>query len=406
MGEEGGGGDDGGAGGGEAVGVDVFEVEGDLEGVGGAEALLEQFEVGVEVAGAGGLGFDEEPGGAVAGDEEVDLALEFVADVEEVEGGDAGVGPEVDRLEEVGGGEVFESGARVGDEAPVPEVEFGLSAEGFGEAAGPGAEGEAVEEGFERGEPSLGGVDGDVEVPGEVGEVDGPAGAGGEEETHVFDAGGFLDAGEVAKVVVEEELGAEAAPAVVEAFGGLEERFGVAAEAEELVEGLGIEAGGWAERLFGGEGMKEFGDGEGVKPVEEVAAHQAVAGAAGEAEAGAAGDDEPGSVAVGVEEPFEEISPAAILVEFVEDDVVGRGGDGIELEVLGQGVGASGDGQAVGLDIPGAVVVLWAGALAGGGGLSGLAWAGDHGDLAVVSKVISNDAVVDPVHDRIITEYE
>lgn len=405
MGEEGGGGDDGGRSWGEAVGVDVVEVEGDLEGVGGAGEALEEFEGGGWGTVAGGLGFDEEPGVAVAGDEEVDFALEFVAEVVEVEGAEAEVGPEVDGFEEVGGGEVFEAGAGVGDEAPVPEVDLGLLAQGLWDVAGPGPEGEAVEEGLEGGEPAADGIDGDVDVAGEVGEVDGLTGSSGEEEAEGFDLSGLLDAGEVAEVAAEEEFGAEAAPASVELVGAFEEGFGVAAEAKEEIEGGAIEAGGRSQGLFDRRGGEQFGDGEGVEAVEEVAAHEAVAAAAEEAEAGAAGDDESGAVGVDVEEAFEEVSPRAVFVDLVEDDVAWGGGEEIEVEGLGEGVGAAGDGEAIGLVVPGAVEVV-AGALAGGGSFSGLAGTGDHGDLTVFEQMLPDDVVVDSFHSDILTQWQ
>jgi hypothetical protein len=158
------GGDAAGGGAGEEVGVDEGQVESDLEGVLGAGHALEVFEIGVEVAFAGGFHFDEEPGLPGARDQEIHLPFGFVPQVEQVVFPETKVGPTVDGLEQVRGDQVLTAGAFIRHQTPVPQKDLRLFAQGFRNIAEPRAHAVAVEQTLQRGDPAAHGIYRDVGV--------------------------------------------------------------------------------------------------------------------------------------------------------------------------------------------------------------------------------------------------
>ena len=261
LGEEGEGGDGNGGGAGKAVGGDVGGVEDDLEGMGGAGEALEVGEGGREPV-FGGLGFGEEPGGAVADNEKIDFAFLLVAEVEQLEGAQSQVGPAFDGLEEVAGEEGFVALSGVGDGRPVAEIPFRGFAEGGLDVAVPGADGEPEIEGAKEGNPALDGGFGDSQVAGEgrIGEK--CAGAVAEDEGKGFDQGEVGGAGEVAEVFAEELFEAEPLPFPEKTGLPEDEGFGKAAEGAQGVPESGVERGGRADEGVAGEVRgEEFGDG-------------------------------------------------------------------------------------------------------------------------------------------------
>lgn len=177
---------------GEAVDGLVGGVELNLEGVGRLGALLEEGERGGEVGG-GLLDLDQAPGLAVADDDEVDLLTLLGPQVGELEAAQAEVGPALDGLEQVTPHERLGAAADVRNTGPVPEEPARLLAQRVGDVLGPGAEREAQVQLLQGGDPAVGGLRSDLEVAGELGEVELDGGALGQ------DAGELVEAGQVAE---------------------------------------------------------------------------------------------------------------------------------------------------------------------------------------------------------------
>lgn len=257
----------------------------------------------------------------------------------------------------------------------------------------PGGDDEAVVEGGEEGAPALGGLFVGLDVGGEGGPDELGAAAGGEKAGEDGELPDVFDARKIADVVAEKLLVAEAVPAGGEAGGAAGEGLRETAESEEGLPVFFGERGGRADEGGRGEGgVEEFGDGEGMHAVGEVAAHEGVASALVDIHAGGAGGEDAATGLVLVEEAFEEELPAAVAVDFVECEER-WGWDGVIESGEGcHGVLSGDDGGAVVVGIP---VEIFVGECAGKRGFADLAGSGKKGHLAVFGEMFAEDGFVE-----------
>lgn len=138
----------------------------------------------------------------------------------------AQVGPEVGGFQEGAGEEVFVAGSGVIQQRPIPQVVLGLLAQRAGHVLVPGTQGEAVVEALQDAQPALDAVLGGVDLVGQGGVAGELSGAVPDQPGQGFDLGHFLDAGQVAQLLAEELLVAQASPSVGETVVLAGEGFG------------------------------------------------------------------------------------------------------------------------------------------------------------------------------------
>ena len=312
---------------GKGVGVGVWQVADDLEGVRCPGCPLHGGERRRDFR-VGHLRLSQEPGVAVLGHKEIDLLLRLVADVVEGVVAESEVVPHINGLGEMACDKVLETRPFVRDLAPVALVPLWRLANRVLDVPEPRTHRETFVEVFERRLPRLDCRLGDAYLAGEGCRGDHVAGAGEEEFRKDADAGDVGDLREVANILPEKLLPAELAPADGEAPVMPYERFGEAAVFPEGVP-VGLGDGAWRVGFPDFEfGADKFGDPKGVHVVEEVASHKAVAAALVDVEACAARDNEAHAVLVDVEEALDEVFPSDELVDFVEgEDWPVAGGD-------------------------------------------------------------------------------
>lgn len=392
LGKEGEGGDYNGVGPCETVGGDVGGVENDLEGMGGTGEALEMGQ-GRGKAAVGGFGFREKPGVPVVRNEEIDFAFLLVAQIEQLEGAESEVSPAFDGLEQVAGEEGFVSLSGVGDAGPVAEIPFRGFPEGGFDVAVPGADGESKIQGGQEGNPAFHGRFGNGEVAGQGSAGKEGSGAFVEDEGKGFDQGEVRGAREIAEVFAEELLEAETLPFAQETGLADGEGFGKSAEDAERIPKVGGESCGGPDEIVSGKVRpKQFGNGEGVDTVGEIAAHHAVPAALVDVHAGRTGGDDAAIGFVFVEETLEKSFPTGMMVDFVKGDDRQGGRDRGEPGGFGHGCGTLEDEGTITRVVP---RQKGCGKRLGEGGFADLARSGQKNHLAAGGKMIAEDCSVE-----------
>jgi len=143
--------------------------------------------------------------------------------------------------------------------------------------------------------------------------------------------------------------------------------------------------------------MQRFGDREGVHAVIEVKPHQAVAAATVDVVAAAAGDENACAIAVGVEESLQELLPASVLVQLVEQQRRNGFPQSVEPE---RGVELGGAGEHLLTVVDVVPVEVEVGVAAAGRRLAHLRWPADEGYLPMRGQMLGQHRVVHPLPRR------
>jgi len=195
----------------------------------------------------------------------------------------------------------------------------------------------------------------------------------------------LVDLRQVPQILPEQERIPQPAPGIVEPRRGLQKRLGEPAEAQQQRNQLCLAAKRGPDRALPDLGPVQLGHGKRVHAVGEVPAHQVVSFAPEEAQTRASRDHDAGLLGIRVGEPFEEIPPAAVLVQLVEHHVAMPLGECVEPQVCRHGIRTGSDDHPVRLTIPG-VVPMVSGAFPGRGRLAHLCGQRQHGHLPVLGQ--------------------
>ncbi len=183
------------------------------------------------------------------------------------------------------------------DEAPVPQIKLGLLAKRLGHIARPRAHLKAEVKRLQGSKPTPDGIDRCIDAIGQSREVYQLPHLRGKGLHQHFQLPDVLDTGEVANILPNELLTAQALPAGRKAVIRLEKRLGEAAERQQKVKCFRRGPLGILDRIFAEIEPGEFGQAQRVHAVWEISSHQAVPAALVNIQARAADDDYRGSLA-------------------------------------------------------------------------------------------------------------